>query len=289
MMSQQFDTPSNTIPRRNLTQSPPVAWPTLLLTGTILFAWAWISWKVFFNGLSPWVALVFNTILAYMSFTPQHEAVHGSVSKKHTALNGIVGRLAGVPLLSPFHAFKRLHLTHHKHTNDPDNDPDFWSGKGPWYILPLRWLTQDFYYWYISITSVKEASKTRKAEVIGTLVIFYGTALWMATNGHLEAVIWAWIVPSRIASALLAFMFDYLPHRPHRIAAKTDPFKATRNIIAPGVTVLFLAQNYHLVHHVFPTAPFYHYVRIWRRHHRWFTERGGQSDSFRNLFKAQQP
>ncbi|MDE0979924.1 MAG: fatty acid desaturase [Flavobacteriales bacterium] len=288
-MSQQFDTPSNTIPRRNLTQSPPVAWPTLLLTGTILFAWAWISWKVFFNGLSPWVALVFNTILAYMSFTPQHEAVHGSVSKKHTALNGIVGRLAGVPLLSPFHAFKRLHLTHHKHTNDPDNDPDFWSGKGPWYILPLRWLTQDFYYWYISITSVKEASKTRKAEVIGTLVIFYGTALWMATNGHLEAVIWAWIVPSRIASALLAFMFDYLPHRPHRIAAKTDPFKATRNIIAPGVTVLFLAQNYHLVHHVFPTAPFYHYVRIWRRHHRWFTERGGQSDSFRNLFKAQQP
>lgn len=288
-MSQRLDSSSRSIPTRNLIRAPSVAWPTLLLTGMILFAWTWIGWRAFFDGLSLWVAFVCNTTLAYMAFTPQHEAVHGSVSKKHAALNGIVGRLAGVPLLSPFHAFKRLHLTHHKHTNDPETDPDFWSGKGPWFILPLRWLTQDFYYWYISITSIKETSKTRKTEVIGTLVVFYGTAGWMALNGHLEAVIWAWIVPSRVASALLAFMFDYLPHRPHRIAAKTNPFKATRNIQAPGVTMIFLAQNYHLVHHVFPTAPFYRYARIWRRHQRWFTERGGQSDSFRNWFKAQQP
>lgn len=288
-MSQRLDSSSRSIPTRNLIRAPSVAWPTLFLTGMILFAWIWIGWKAFFDGLSLWVAFVCNTTLAYMAFTPQHEAVHGSVSKKYAALNGVVGRLAGVPLLSPFHAFKRLHLTHHKHTNDPEKDPDFWSGKGPWFILPLRWLTQDFYYWYISITSIKETSKTRKTEVIGTLVVFYGTAWWLALNGHLEAVIWAWIVPSRVASALLAFMFDYLPHRPHRIAAKTNPFKATRNIQAPGATMVFLAQNYHLVHHVFPTAPFYRYVRIWRCHQRWFTERGGQSDSFRNWFKAQQP
>jgi beta-carotene hydroxylase len=288
-MSQRLDSSSRSIPTRNLIRAPSVAWPTLFLTGMILFAWIWIGWKAFFDGLSLWVAFVCNTTLAYMAFTPQHEAVHGSVSKKYAALNGVVGRLAGVPLLSPFHAFKRLHLTHHKHTNDPEKDPDFWSGKGPWFILPLRWLTQDFYYWYISITSIKETSKTRKTEVIGTLVVFYGTAWWLALNGHLEAVIWAWIVPSRVASALLAFMFDYLPHRPHRIAAKTNPFKATRNIQAPGATMVFLAQNYHLVHHVFPTAPFYRYVRIWRCHQRWFAERGGQSDSFRNWFKAQQP
>ncbi len=288
-MSQRLDSSSRSTPTLNLIRAPSVAWPTLLLMGMILFAWTWIGWRAFFDGLSLWIAFVCNTTLAYMAFTPQHEAVHGSVSKKYAALNGVVGRLSGVPLLSPFHAFKRLHLTHHKHTNDPETDPDFWSGKGPWFILPLRWLTQDFYYWYISITSIKETSKTRKTEVIGTLVVFYGTAGWMALNGHLEAVIWAWIVPSRVASALLAFMFDYLPHRPHRIAAKTNPFKATRNIQAPGVTMIFLAQNYHLVHHVFPTAPFYRYARIWRRHQRWFTERGGQSDSFRNWFKAQQP
>ena len=146
-MSEPFDTPSTNIPARNLIQAPSVAWPTLLLTGMILFAWTWIGWKVFFDGLSLWVAFVCNTSLAYMAFRPQHEAVHGSVSKKYAALNGIVGRLAGVPLLSPFHAFKRLHLTHHKHTYNPEKDPDFWSGKGPWFILPLRWLTQDFYYW----------------------------------------------------------------------------------------------------------------------------------------------
>lgn len=285
-MPRSFDPSSQAAPTRNLTRVPPVAWPTLLMTGVILFAWAWISWKALFNGLSPRIAFVCNTILAYMAFTPQHEAVHGSISKKYPVVNGFVGRLAGVPLFSPFHAFKRLHLAHHKHTNEPEKDPDFWSGKGPWFMLPIRWLTQDFYYSYISLTSVKETSKSRKTEVLGTLGVFYGTALWMGVTGHLEGVIWAWIVPSRLASAILALMFDYLPHRPHHTTAATDPFRAARNTQGPGPTVFFLAQNYHLVHHIFPTVPFYRYVRIWRLHRRWFTAQGGKSDSLQYWFKS---
>jgi fatty acid desaturase len=203
--------------------------------------------------------------------------VHGSISSKYKWLNDAIGRISGIPLFSPFYAFQRLHLSHHQHTNDPEKDPDFWSGKGPWFLLPLRWLTQELYYWYISATKLKETSTQRKREVIFTLLFFYGASVGLAINGYSTAVIWAWIVPSRLASGMLAFLFDYLPHQPHRIPMRKDPFKATRNIEGRGLSLFFLSQNYHLVHHTFPTVPFYRYLRLWRRHRPWFEERGGQT------------
>ena len=30
------------------------------------------------------------------------------------------------------------------------------------------------------------------------------------------------------------------------------------------LTPLLLSQNYHLVHHLYPTVPFYRYLRVWR-------------------------
>ncbi|MGY8942401.1 MAG: hypothetical protein ACKVJH_10265, partial [Flavobacteriales bacterium] len=72
-MPQRLDSSSRSIPTRNLIRAPSVAWATLLLTGMILFAWTWIGWKAFFDGLSLWVAFGCNTLLAYMAFTPQHE------------------------------------------------------------------------------------------------------------------------------------------------------------------------------------------------------------------------
>ena len=273
----RFDAPTRKSPGRQLIKVPGFALPTAALALATFGAWCWVSWQTFFNDFYWVYACILNTLLAYISFTPQHDAVHGSISSKHKWLNDWIGRMSGVPLFSPFYAFQRLHLSHHRHTNDPDNDPDFWSGKGPWFVLPFRWLTQELYYWYISATKLKETSKERKREVILTLLLFYGLSIGLAVNGYSSAVIWAWIVPSRLASGLLAFLFDYLPHQPHRIPMRKDPFKATRNIEGPGLSLLFLSQNYHLVHHTFPTVPFYRYLRLWRRHRPWFEERGGQT------------
>jgi fatty acid desaturase len=273
----RFDAPTRKSPGRQLIKVPGFALPTAALALATFGAWCWVSWQTFFNEFYWVYACILNTLLAYISFTPQHDAVHGSISSKYKWLNDGIGRMSGVPLFSPFYAFQRLHLSHHRHTNDPDNDPDFWSGKGPWFVLPFRWLTQELYYWYISATKLKETSKERKREVILTLLLFYGLSVGLAVNGYSSAVIWAWIVPSRLASGLLAFLFDYLPHQPHRIPMRKDPFKATRNIEGPGLSLFFLSQNYHLVHHTFPTVPFYRYLRLWRRHRPWFEERGGQT------------
>jgi fatty acid desaturase len=35
------------------------------------------------------------------------------------------------------------------------------------------------------------------------------------------------------------------------------------------LTPLLLYQNYHLVHHVYPTVPFYRYLKIWKAKQRY--------------------
>ena len=274
-------------PGRSLVRVPRFSLTTSALAILTFSAWCWVSWQAFSGGLSLPLAFVLNTALAYVSFTPQHDAVHGSISSKYKWWNEWIGRLAGIPLFSPFYAFQRLHLAHHRHTNDPEHDPDFWSGKGPWYLLPLRWLSQEPYYWYMSATKLKETSRRKRKEVVLTLLLLYGGSVAMAVSGYVSAVIWAWIVPSRLASAMLAFLFDYLPHKPHRISMKESPFKATRNIEGRGLSVMFLAQNYHLVHHTFPTVPFYRYMRIWRKHRGWFESHGGRAVTLRHALKKE--
>ena len=271
--------PSVAPPGREALRAPDLALPTVVLATATFSLWVAVGCLAAEGVVPLWVACLANSIMAYISFTPQHDAVHGSVSIAHPWLNGLVGRMCGIPLFSPFPAFRRLHLAHHKHTNDPHRDPDFWSGKGPWYMLPLRWMTQEWRYWVVSATVVKETVKARKREVGITLVVLYSTALALSLNGHGWAVLWAWLVPSRLANTMLAFLFDYLPHRPHQVRLHEDPFKATRNIEGQTLAFFFLSQNYHQVHHIFPSVPFYRYLRIWKRHRGWFESKASKQSA----------
>merc|ERR1711963_1052912 len=61
-----------------------------------------------------------------MAFTPMHEATHSVVSPKHRWLNETIGWLCCWPfIIVPHPLFRLLHLMHHKHTNDPELDPDY--------------------------------------------------------------------------------------------------------------------------------------------------------------------
>jgi fatty acid desaturase len=69
----------------------------------------------------------------------------------------------------------------------------------------------------------------------------------------------------------LAITFDFLPHYPHQAQAKDQPFQCTSNRVGMEwlLTPVLLFQNYHLVHHLYPTVPFYRYLKIWyaRKHY----------------------
>lgn len=64
------------------------------------------------------------------------------------------------------------------------------------------------------------------------------------------------IVPGFLSIGLLAFAFDWLPHHPHTIQQK---YLDTRIILKPGLSIILVSQNMHLIHHLYAGIPFYHY------------------------------
>jgi beta-carotene hydroxylase len=65
-----------------------------------------------------------------------------------------------------------------------------------------------------------------------------------------------WLGPAMVAIVFLAISFDYLPHSPYDSAER---YHDTR--IYPGrvANVILLGQNYHLIHHLWTTIPWYRY------------------------------
>lgn len=105
---------------------PRIAWPSIALLVFSLALWAG-SALLALGGLVPMAAaMALSTAAAFIAFTPLHDATHRSVSRLRW-VSSAAGRLASIPLFAPFEAFRYVHLEHHRHTNDPVKDPDYWS------------------------------------------------------------------------------------------------------------------------------------------------------------------
>jgi ring-1,2-phenylacetyl-CoA epoxidase subunit PaaE len=74
---------------------------------------------------------------------------------------------------------------------------------------------------------------------------------------------------------LLAWWFDWLPHHGLEATQREDRYRATRARVGMEwlFTPLMLSQNYHLVHHLHPSIPFYRYIATWRRNEEAYLER----------------
>lgn len=247
---------------RALLQPVAVAWPTLALALGALAAYAGLAGAALTGALAWWIAVPLLGVAAFAAFTPMHDASHRSIARAAWA-NEVVGRLSGLLLLAPFPAFRFIHLEHHKNTNDPVRDPDMWSGGARGLLLPVRWATQDLHYYAWYARRARGRPRAEAAETLATLALLYGGAAALVFGGYAAEVFWLALVPARIGVALLAFAFDYLPHRPHRVLASEDPYAATTILEHRALTPLLLGQNYHLIHHLYPGAPFYRYGAAW--------------------------
>jgi len=254
-------------------RSPKVAWPTLLL-----FIACWISWGsvLYFSlsgSLSYGISLLLMSVIAFVAFTPMHDAVHKSVARAKW-LNEVVGRLSVFFLVAPFPAFRFVHLEHHKHTNHEHKDPDLWSGKGPVWLLPIRWITQDLHYYVIFLQTWKKHSTFAKIETVVSAIFLWGSVAFCFWMGYGKEVMFLWVLPARIAIPFLAYTFDYLPHKPHKVLSADNRYKATLVRPNPLLTPILLYQNFHLIHHLYPGLPFYRYAEVWRKQKTFLLEQG---------------
>ncbi|MDN5743761.1 MAG: fatty acid desaturase [Nocardioidaceae bacterium] len=256
---------------------PRLAWPTAALYVASLGLFAVEMVGLLALNWTPWVTVPMGTAVAFLMFSVLHEATHHAIST-NTRLNNTFGHLSTpfVVAWAGFPLFRFIHIEHHRNTNENKTvDPDAWTSEGPWWQLPLRWATTDLWYVVFYLRRIRERPRTEVANSIMIFVAGVGALTALAATGHGQAVLWGYLVPQRLGLMVLAWWFDYLPHHGLTMTQREDKYQATRVRVGGEkvLTPLFVYQNYHLVHHLHPSVPFYRYVRAWRRNEQAYLDR----------------
>jgi ferredoxin-NADP reductase/fatty acid desaturase len=256
---------------------PVMAWPTAALyVGTlVLFAVEMAGLLV--GDLSPWLTVPMGAAVTFLMFSVLHESTHHAIST-NTWVNNAFGHLSVLLVVpwAPYALVKFIHIEHHRNTNESKSiDPDAWCEEGPAWQLPLRWATIDL--WYVVFYLRRLPDRPRR-EVAATFTVFtavIGGFVAVAAAGHGSELLWGFLVPQRFGMLVLAWWFDYLPHHGLTVTQREDKYRATRvRVGGEGLlTPLFVYQNYHLVHHLHPSIPFYRYVRAWKRNEQAYLDR----------------
>src|SRR5215212_7097526 len=127
---------------------PTLAWPTVAIFASSVAVWGVATWAFLAGAATPWLTIPVHVGAGFVIFTVLHDASQYSLSSKRW-VNGLIGRLAA-PFVAFYMAFPMwtfIHMQHHRFANeDPGTDPDDYASEGPWWQLPLRWLTIDVWY-----------------------------------------------------------------------------------------------------------------------------------------------
>lgn len=241
-----------------------VAWPTVALAVAVWLAYGGLVGLALTGELAWPVAAVGLTLVAYAAFTPMHEAAHGNVSGGVAGwrwLDPAVGWAMSLLFGSPFWAFRAVHLRHHGRTNQ-DDDPDLWVASPHPLGVVARCLTiLPHYHWvYLRRLMWATPASAREGRVAAAVLLATAAAaVGVAIAGGGAALLALWLGPVWLASGMLAFAFDWLPHVPHqRIGRYVD----TRAIDVRALDAVLLGQNLHNVHHLYPRVPFFRYRAV---------------------------
>ena len=261
---------------KRLTQRPLLAWPTLLLWAFSASLWCTSTVLAILGQVDYVFTFLMNGWATFLAFTVLHDASHRSIST-HQWVNASLGQLS-IIFLSPapaFSMFRFIHMQHHRFTNEGSAvDPDYWVGQGPKLLLPCKWMIIDIFYYAWYIPRLASRSKKEKREFVITILSLIAVMSVLFYMGWFDEFLLYHFLPARLASFLLAFTFDYLPHHPHAVTAKQAPYQATNVRVGLEwlMTPVLLYQNYHLIHHLHPLVPFYRYIKIWRARQRTLLE-----------------
>lgn len=256
--------------------SPAVAWPTLALAVILPLAFAAVATAGWTGAWPLFACLPVLTFVSYAHYTLVHEAIHGNVVSGHRRLSWInptVGWIGALGMGAGWPALQRTHVLHHAHTNT-ELDPDiqvkgtFWRLVGKWArslpsaLVPislLRFTSPALYRRVEGLLSRREIALMSAVNLgqIGLLVAAVAT-------GHLLEWAMLWFLPTRLGILLLNIFFQWLPHHPFD---RTERYHNTRISLWPGAGLVLLQQNLHLMHHLWPSVPFYNYGRLYRALH----------------------
>lgn len=261
------------------------------LTGVLLLcvygAWAGLT---YFAGALPWWLVAFaGSYVVCLHGSLQHEAVHGHVArgdKWNVAL-----MMWPLSLWIPFTRYRTLHRVHHacERLTDPVDDPETcywtpaaWQRFGPVgralrtanQTLAGRLLLGPFMviwvFWRREAILIAAGNRRIAAEWLLHLLGVAAVLAWVLAVCKLP--IWQYLVLFVWPSLSLTLLRSYMEHRP-------DTSQERRTALVEGsfaTRLLFLNNNFHLVHHVHPELPWYAIGKAYRaRRDEWLERNGG--------------
>jgi fatty acid desaturase len=255
----------------------PVEWPTLLLWAAIIAAFMMLTW--WHEAIPLWLWLPLAAWTAAWWGSAQHEMLHGHP----TRIRWLNTALATPPLWLwlPFESYRQSHLRHHRddRLTDPLDDPEsrYWTSTGWRELSPVG-------------RRLVEAQST----LLGRLIIGPTWSIWSFWSTEARALadgdtgrirIWAWhvvwvalllgwvlgVCGVPLWQYLLGFVYlgtslalvrSFAEHKANDAVEKRTAVVES----SPILGLLFLHNNLHVVHHAWPTVPWYRIPAMYRRH-----------------------
>jgi fatty acid desaturase len=210
--------------------------------------------------------LPFYSALLIFLFAPLHETLHFTVFKTRW-LNNLVAAVTGFLLLLPFQNFRTFHYAHHRHTQNPELDPE---------LLDMKPLLRRHYWlyltglptWWQSLVSIwrhatgvvdesyieerhrKTIIKEARIHLAGYALLLLFSVLWSSA-----ALWWHWILPALLGQPMLRL---YLLAE-HSGCDFSDNMLENSRTTYTTPWLNFLAWNmpYHAEHHYLASVPFH--------------------------------
>jgi fatty acid desaturase len=255
-------------------KTPKIEWPTVTLFVLTYAVWTWtVFWLA---GGALWLAIPVAAVAIAFHGSLQHEAIHDHP----TGWASVNMALAWPPLalVIPYLRFRDTHLDHHRDANltDPYDDPEtHFMAPADWAALPapVRLLLD---------ANNTMAGRLLLGPVIGTVCFLRSE--WKHRRGdprirsgwlwHAISVLpviaviwvspmplWAYGLAAYLALSLLRIR-TFLEHQAHEQAR-------ARSVIIEDegpLSLLFLNNNLHAVHHAHPGVTWYELPAFYRAH-----------------------
>jgi fatty acid desaturase len=228
-----------------------------------------VTGAVIVSAPSPWLwlpALLVHGILLVFLFTLEHECIHETAFRTGW-LNSALAEITGLAVLVPPRWFRYFHLAHHRHTQDPEHDPELASPPAQT-LRAYLWRLTGIPLWAAQVRSIVMNALGReigayvpergRAKVIAEArraLMIYAT---LAAAGVMFAwswLLWLWVIPALVGQPFLrAYLMGEhtgLPFVPDMLINSRTTFTA------PLVHWIAWNMPHHTAHHTLPTVPFH--------------------------------
>ncbi len=249
-------------------------WPTLCLL--VMTYGIWAIGTTGLAGMSLPLGMMLTAVAVAQFSSLQHEVLHGHPFRSRRLNEALV--FPALTVVVPYGRFRDLHLAHHHDPSltdpydDPESnylDPAVWSRCSPLLRLLLRANNTLAGRMILGpaistvLLVVQDARAIRRGEA-GVLSAWALNAagivpvlVWLQTVGQMP--VWAYLVAVYLGLSLLKIR-TFLEHRAH------EAFRARTVVIEDRgpLSLLFLNNNYHVVHHMHPQVPWYRLPGLYR-------------------------